>query len=124
MDIAMPLLNGLEATRQILHAATGIKVLMLSAHSDDTYVEQAVAFGAKGFLLKQTSSNDLSSAIRELEKGNTYFSSSIARRRQRQEKKMLSRNGQRKEKVVQLTSREIEVLQLICRRGCKQAGCG
>src|SRR5664280_3449550 len=45
MDIAMPLLNGLEATRQIRKAIPGTKVLMLSAHSDDAYVEQAVAFG-------------------------------------------------------------------------------
>ncbi len=113
MDIAMPLLNGLEATRQILHAGTGTKVLMLSAHSDDTYVEQAIAFGAKGFLLKQTSSNDLSKAIREIEKGNTFFSPSIAKRLQRQHQKTLDRKGLLKTKVIQLSSRETEVLQLI-----------
>jgi DNA-binding NarL/FixJ family response regulator len=55
MDIAMPLLNGLEATRQIRKTIPGTKVLILSAHSDDAYVEQAIAFGAVGFLLKQTS---------------------------------------------------------------------
>jgi DNA-binding NarL/FixJ family response regulator len=113
MDIAMPLLNGLEATRQILQAGTGTKILMLSAHSDDTYVEQAVAFGAKGFLLKQTSSNDLSKAIREIEKGNTFFSPSIAKRLQRQTQKSLDRKGLLKTKAVQLSSREMEVLQLI-----------
>jgi len=113
MDIAMPLLNGLEATRQILQAGTGTKVLMLSAHSDDTYVEQAVAFGAMGFLLKQTSSNDLSKAIREIEKGNTFFSPSIAKRLQRQNQKSLDRKGLLKTKAVQLSSREMEVLQLI-----------
>jgi DNA-binding NarL/FixJ family response regulator len=113
MDIAMPLLNGLEATRQILQAGTGTKILMLSAHSDDTYVEQAVAFGAMGFLLKQTSSNDLSKAIREIEKGNTFFSPSIAKRLQRQNQKSLDRKGLLKTKVVQLSSREMEVLQLI-----------
>lgn len=113
MDIAMPLLNGLEATRQILQSGTGTKILMLSAHSDDTYVEQAVAFGAKGFLLKQTSSNDLSKAIREIEKGNTFFSPAIARRLQRQTQKSLDRKGLLKTKVIQLSSREMEVLQLI-----------
>jgi DNA-binding NarL/FixJ family response regulator len=113
MDIAMPLLNGLEATRQILQAGTGTKILMLSAHSDDTYIEQAVAFGAKGFLLKQTSSNDLSKAIREIEKGNTFFSPSIAKRLQRQTQKSLDRKGLLKTKAVQLSSREMEVLQLI-----------
>jgi DNA-binding NarL/FixJ family response regulator len=113
MDIAMPLLNGLEATRQILQADAGAKVLMLSAHSDDAYVEQAIAFGAKGFLLKQTSASDLSKAIREIEKGNTFFSPSIAKRLQRQHQKTLDRKGLLKTKVIQLSSRETEVLQLI-----------
>src|ERR1051326_2846194 len=56
MDIAMPLLNGLQATRQILKAVTGAKVIILSAHSDDAYIEHATELGAVGFLLKQTSS--------------------------------------------------------------------
>src|SRR6187455_1026954 len=67
MDIAMPLLNGLEATRQIRKEVPGTKVLILSAHSDDAYVEQAAALGATGFLLKQTSSQALAEAIREVE---------------------------------------------------------
>src|SRR5204862_2124031 len=78
MDIAMPLLNGLEATRQIRKAVPDTKVLILSAHSDDAYVEQAAALGAAGFLLKQTSSASLAVAIRELDKGNTFFSPAIA----------------------------------------------
>src|ERR1035438_6482756 len=59
MDIAMPLLNGLEATRQILKAVPATKVLILSAHSDDAYVKDATESGARGFLLKQTSSRDV-----------------------------------------------------------------
>src|SRR6185312_9176686 len=55
MDIAMPLLNGLEATRQIRKDFPGTKVIILSAHDDEAYVEQACALGASGFLLKQTS---------------------------------------------------------------------
>src|SRR6185295_12385119 len=54
LDIAMPQLNGLEAARQIRQALPATKVLMLSAHGDDAYVEEAVARGASGFLLKQT----------------------------------------------------------------------
>src|SRR5581483_6126924 len=54
MDIAMPLLNGLEATRQIRKDVPGTKVLILSAHNDDAYVEQMIEMGASGFLLKQT----------------------------------------------------------------------
>src|SRR5512139_2727783 len=60
MDIAMPLLNGLEATRQILKALPDTKVLILSAHSDDAYVDQVIALGAAGYLLKQTSAHVLS----------------------------------------------------------------
>src|SRR5579871_3574467 len=59
MDIAMPLLNGLEATRQVLKAVPTTKVLMLSAHSDDAYVKNAGESGAAGFLLKQTSAHEV-----------------------------------------------------------------
>ena len=111
MDIAMPLLNGLEATRQIRKAIPGTKVLMLSAHSDDAYVEQAIAFGAVGFLLKQTSSHDLSRAIREVQKGNTFFSPSIAKRLHDQ--KLPAGAGPLKKQIAHLTSRELEVLQLV-----------
>jgi DNA-binding NarL/FixJ family response regulator len=113
MDIAMPLLNGLEATRQIRKAVPATKVLILSAHSDDAYVEQATAFGAVGFLLKQTSSHDLSRAIREAHKGNTFFSPSIAKRLNNRNQKSPDRGGQLKKKVARLSSREAEVLQLI-----------
>src|SRR6185503_6095241 len=80
MDIAMPRLNGLEATRQVLKALPVTKVLMLSAHSDDAYIEDATHAGAVGFLLKQTSAYEVCEAIREVEKGNFFFSHSIARR--------------------------------------------
>src|ERR1700678_2049217 len=66
MDIAMPLLNGLEATRQVLKALPGTKVIMLSAHSDYAYVENATEAGAVGFLLKQTSAHEVCRAIREV----------------------------------------------------------
>jgi DNA-binding NarL/FixJ family response regulator len=80
MDIAMPLLNGLQATRQILKAAPATKVLMLSAHSDDVYVEEATKSGAVGYLVKQTAADSVCSAIRGLQKGNTSFSPSIPSR--------------------------------------------
>ena len=111
MDIAMPLLNGLEATRQIRQAIAGAKVLMLSAHNDDAYVEQAIAFGAVGYLLKQTSSHDLSRAIREVQSGKTFFSPTIARRLHDQ--KLPARERPLRKRVARLTSRELEVLQLI-----------
>jgi len=111
MDIAMPLLNGLEATRQIRKAFPNTKVVLLSAHNDDAYIDQAITVGAVGFLLKQASSHDLSRAIREVQKGNTFFGPIIAKRLHDQK----SPNGRRplKKKIALLSSREVEVLQLI-----------
>jgi DNA-binding NarL/FixJ family response regulator len=113
MDIAMPLLNGLEATRQIIKALPAAKVLMLSAHSDDAYVKNATESGAMGFLLKQTSAHEVCKAIREVEKGNTFFSASISRRLDRLNPPLPGGKGRINKKMAQLTSREMEVLQLI-----------
>ena len=113
MDIAMPLLNGLEATRQVLKANPDIKVLILSAHSDDAYVKNAAESGAVGFLLKQTSAHEVCRAIQEVQKGNTFFSPSISKRFDRLNPPASVRAGEPKKKAVALTSREMEVLQLI-----------
>ena len=113
MDIAMPLLNGLEATRQIRRDFPDTKVLILSAHSDDAYVEQVTTLGASGFLLKQTSSDNLATAIREVQKGNTFFSPAISKRLHGRNQRSLDREGQFKQKSNRLSSREVEVLQLI-----------
>jgi DNA-binding NarL/FixJ family response regulator len=113
MDIAMPLLNGLEATRQVLKIAPNSKVLMLSAHSDDAYVQSATDSGASGFLLKQTSAHEVCQAIREVQKGKTFFSPPITRRQDRLHSQSAGRGGLRGKKIAQLTSREMEVLQLI-----------
>ena len=113
MDIAMPLLNGLEATRQIRQVAPDVKVLILSAHSDDAYVEAVMALGAAGYLVKQTSADRLSKSIREVQKGNTVFSPDIARRYHKRHQTSLDRKGRSKTKVTRLSSREMEVLQLI-----------
>ena len=80
MDIAMPILNGLEATRQILAANPAAKVLMLSAYGDDAYVKRGVAVGALGFLEKVTASEHVAEAVREVAKGNWFFSPAIAKR--------------------------------------------
>ena len=114
MDIAMPLLNGLEATRQLVKAVPTAKVLMLSAHNDDAYVTNATEAGAVGFLLKQTSSHEVCRAIREVHKGNTFSSPSVSRHLNRLNPKSSGlKRGRSVKKAVQLTSREMEVLQLI-----------
>jgi len=113
MDIAMPQLNGLEATRQICRAVPGAKVLILSAHNDDVYVDNVMASGAVGYLIKQTSAHLLSVAIREVQKGNRYFSPEITKRNSKRKQDLLSRTGVFKARSACLSSREIEVLQLI-----------
>jgi DNA-binding NarL/FixJ family response regulator len=80
MDFAMPVLNGSQATRQILKATPATKVLMLSAHSDEAYVVDAVNCGAMGYLIKHASAGIVCQAIREVQKGNTFFSPSIPKR--------------------------------------------
>ena len=113
MDIAMPLLNGLEATRQILKDFPDSKVIILSAHNDDAYVEQVMKLGAAGFLLKQDSSHDLAMAIHGVLNGNKYFSPAIVKRRKDRNQMTQNREGTFQTKVNHLSSREIEVLQLI-----------
>lgn len=120
MDIAMPLLNGLEATRQILKAVPAARVLILSAHSDDAYVEQVIAMGAAGYLIKQTSAHVLSRAIREVYAGRAYFSLGIAKRLDRGDQKSPARAGQLKRQIARLSSREAEVLQLIAEGGANK----
>jgi DNA-binding NarL/FixJ family response regulator len=113
MDIAMPLLNGFEATRQILKAFPAAKILILSAYSDDEYINQMVVLGASAYLIKQSSAQVLSKAIREVHKGNVFFSPEIAKRFEAKHKKTLGRNGILKKTKTALSSRESEVLQLI-----------
>jgi len=113
MDIAMPLLNGLEATRQIRRAFPETKVLILSAHSDEAYMTQVADLGASGFLLKHASSQDLATAIREIQKGNTYFRQERSHNPQARSRPGAARQGAAKRSGNALSSRETEVLQLI-----------
>lgn len=113
MDIAMPRLNGLEATRQLLKIQPNVKVMILSAHNDDAYVTDAINSGASGFLLKQTSARDVCGAIRQAYNGKSYFSPSISKRLSRLNSNPQERISPFHKKTASLTSRETEVLQLI-----------
>ena len=113
MDIAMPVLNGLEATKQILAADPAAKVIILSAHSDDEYIERTRAAGVMGFLEKQSSAEVLTKAIQEVAKGNTFYSQSITKRLGNIQNQPRDREGILKINGNRLTSREAEVLQLV-----------
>jgi DNA-binding NarL/FixJ family response regulator len=112
MDVAMPVLNGIEATRQISKDIPTTKVLGLTSYGDDEYVSQLMQAGARGFLIKQTAADDLLKAIRQVKDGKTYFSPTIAKRMRDQKGELLT-DGQHVGKTGELTSRESEVLQLI-----------
>lgn len=113
MDIAMPQLNGLEAARQIRQVVPETKVLVLSAHSDDVYITHSAGLGVAGFLTKQTSAHILAEAIREVQKGNVFYSPAIAARIRQRGQKSIDRAGDDRTAVNRLSSREAEVLQLI-----------
>jgi len=113
MDIAMPHLNGLEATRQILTAVPSTRILILTGHNDGTYIKSATESGAVGFLLKQAAACVLSEGIREVNKGHTFFGPFISKFIPERERKSLDRSGRSKPRKDRLTSRETEVFQLI-----------
>jgi DNA-binding NarL/FixJ family response regulator len=113
IDIAMPVLNGLEATRQITRAVPSTKVLILSSYSDDDYVQQVTKAGAAGYLVKQTAANELLKAIREAHRGNAYFSPAIAKRLRDQCREAFVSGQPARRRPDYLTTREAEVLQLI-----------
>jgi len=114
MDLAMPALNGLDATKQILGDTPATKVLVLTSYSNDEYVRQMIEAGVAGYLSKQTAAQDLVKAIRETHKGNAFFSPSIARRLCDQSRGKLGQRvlGARSN---ELTGRETQVLSLIAR---------
>jgi DNA-binding NarL/FixJ family response regulator len=112
MDIGMPQLNGLEATRQITKENPRIRLLMLSMHSDSEYVRHALKAGAAGYLLKQSGAADLTTAVRELAGGRTFFSPVIWKILNGQYLQMIKGKGALPAGDL-LTSREAEILQLV-----------
>jgi len=103
MDSALPGINGLEATRRILRFAPETLVLMLSMHSEDTWVRQALDAGARGYVLKNAMDMELGAAIRRITNGETVLDEQL--------EKEQNLKGERNSG---LTRREVEILQLIC----------
>ncbi len=113
MDLSMPLLNGLVATQQILAELPTTNVIILSGYSDDASVDRLIGIGAAGYLFKHSSAEMLTQAIREVHRGNRFFSPSIMRRLENQDKESVTADGGRSNRGLGLTPRETEVVQLI-----------
>ncbi len=107
----MPLLNGVEAARQIVQSLPTAKVLILSSYNDAQHVRHAIEVGAAGYLMKETAASELLDGIREISIGNAYFSplllKSLFQRHSASDSRSRVTNGAR------LSTRQMEVLQLI-----------
>jgi len=112
MDIAMPQLNGIDATSQALKASPKSKVLILSMHNDESYILRALEAGAKGYILKETAEEYLVGAIRGVARGKPFFSPAIAQTLLEDYMRNLQQKGQQ-DSYSLLTDREKEVLQLL-----------
>lgn len=112
MDIAMPLLNGIDAASQIISRDPGIKVIILSMHSDESYVLRALSAGAKGYLLKDSAEDDILPALRVIAQGRPYFSPAITDTLL-EEYLQSSKEHKLRDSYDLLTDREREVLQLL-----------
>jgi two-component system response regulator NreC len=112
MDIAMPLLNGLEATRKIKKNFPHIKVLVLSVHADEEYIFQALKAGASGYLLKNAAPNELVSAVEAAYSDESFLSPSVSKKviKEYIRKAAATTEGNSFEK---LTDREREILQML-----------
>jgi NarL family two-component system response regulator LiaR len=113
MDLKMPVMNGVEATRQITMKYPEVKVLVLTTYADDEWLFDAIQAGASGYLLKDTPREELIRAVRGTAAGKTYIDPSIA-------KKVLDQVSSRQTQPAtlvtsKLTEREVEVLRLIAK---------
>jgi len=111
MDISLPFLNGLDASRQILKQNKSIKILILSMHENRVFIEKALSYGIRGYVLKESAVTDIVKAIREVNSGRYFLDSKIST--------FVIQDYADKKKAVQLrststlTDREREILQLI-----------
>jgi DNA-binding NarL/FixJ family response regulator len=112
LDIGMPLLNGIEATRQIVRKAPEVAVLILSMHSDEAYITRALQAGARGFLLKDSADEDLVRAVAATAAGKAFFSPAVARVMLDDYVQRLADKGV-EDRFDALSDREREIFQLI-----------
>jgi len=109
-DITMPLLNGIDAVRQIRKTNADVKIIFLTMHPDVTFATEALAAGGTGYVLKSSAGNELIPAIREVVEGRTYVTKSIA---ESVKQGLSARSNTWRSPLDKLTSRQREVLQLL-----------
>ena len=112
LDVAMPLLNGIEATRQIIKRSPATRVLVLTMHSDEAYVNQILKAGATGYLLKDSADVDLIQAVGAVSQGKSFFSPGVARLMLDDYVRQLADKGIT-DRYESLSEREREIFQLI-----------
>lgn len=110
-DISMPLLNGLEAGRQILKDNPSARIIFLTMHSDVAYAAEAFRAGASGYILKRSAASELVTAIREVLKGGAYVTPVVAKALMKDS--LLGKQPGKSDPATALTSRQREVLQLV-----------
>lgn len=112
LDVAMPLLNGIEATRQIARRAPPVRILILSMYSDESYIVQALRAGAHGYLLKDSADVDLIRAVTAVRQGKSFFSPAVAKVMLDDYVRRLADKGIT-DRFDSLSEREREIFQLI-----------
>jgi DNA-binding NarL/FixJ family response regulator len=112
LDIGMPLLNGIEATRQIVRRLPSVAVMILSMHSDEAYITQALQAGAKGYLLKDSADTDLIRGVAAAAAGKSFFSPAVAKVMLDDYVRRLASKGIT-DRYDALSEREREIFQLI-----------
>ena len=112
MDVAMPVLNGIEATKMIVTQCPTTAVVILSMHADESYVMRALKAGARGYLLKDSAAADLISAIQAVSQNKSFFSPKVSRILAEDYVRVLKQRGA-VDSYDLLTSREREILQLL-----------
>ena len=112
LDIGMPLLNGIEATGQIVRLAPAVRVVILSMHPNEAYIGRALQAGARGYLLKDSADTDLVRAITLVSEGKSFFSPAVARVMQDDYVRRLAAHGV-VDRYDGLSAREREIFQLV-----------
>jgi len=114
MDINMPKMNGIEATKKALQKYPDLKIITLTTFADDEYIEQMISAGVEGYMLKRSDIEDFEKAIKKVAKGGSYFSSEII--------KVITRNlyknkeqESKRQAITKFTSREKQILHYICK---------